>query len=121
MHLLAFSLYTNYLIGINYKNILINYLVKTSLSQKIKLKIVGIRDRKFIKYEPEKHFIRAYALSKNNDNIWDLFPPVKGYHPFNTKRKRSYTVSQKRQHSDWAKLILQRDNKKSEQGPPPCG
>ena len=71
-----------------------------------------IRDRKFIKYEPEKHFIRAYALSKNNDNIWDLFPPVKGYRPFNTKTKRSYTIRQKRQHSDWAKLILQRDNKK---------
>jgi len=71
-----------------------------------------IRDRKFIKYEPEKHFIRAYAMSKDNSNIWDLFPPIKGYRPFNAKTKHSYTISQQRQHTDWAKLVVQRDNRK---------
>ena len=71
-----------------------------------------IKDRKFIKYEPEKHFIRAYALSRNNNNIWDLFPPIKGYRPFNAKTKRSYAISQKRQHADWAKLVVQRDNRR---------
>ncbi len=37
-----------------------------------------------------------YALSKNNDNIWDLFPPVKGYASLNTKTKRSYTTTPKK-------------------------
>jgi len=76
-----------------------------------------VRDRNFIQYEPEKHFIRAYAVSASNACAWDLFPPVKGYRPFNAKAKRSYNVSPKRQHSDWSKLVIERDRFKCRQ----CG
>ncbi len=67
-----------------------------------------IRDRNFIPYIPEKHFVRAYAISASVACSWDLFPPVKGYRPYNTKAKRSYNVSPERQHSDWSKLIIER-------------
>lgn len=71
-----------------------------------------MRDRVFIPYEPEKHFVRAYAVSASCESSWDLFSPVKGYHPYNSKSKNSYTVSLKRQHDDWSKLVIQRDDKK---------
>lgn len=38
-----------------------------------------IRDRNFLEYDHEKHFIRAYAVSNSKALSWDLFPPVKGY------------------------------------------
>lgn len=70
-----------------------------------------IRDRRFVQYEPKKHFVRAYAMSASIACTWDLFPPVKGFRPFNAKVKRSYNVSPKRQHSDWSKMVIQRDDR----------
>ena len=76
-----------------------------------------IRDRKFIEYIPEKHFARAFSLSSSPSTVWDLFPPPKGYRPYNTNSKKTYTVSLKRQQSDWSKLVLERDNHKCQK----CG
>jgi len=76
-----------------------------------------MRDRRYIQYKPKEHFVRAYAVSASNACTWDLFPPVKGYRPFNAKAKQSYNVSPKRQHSDWSKCVLQRDEHKCQE----CG
>jgi len=71
-----------------------------------------IRDRSFIQYDARNHFARAYAVSASDACTWDLFPPVKGYRPYNAKATRSYNVSPRRQHSDWSKLVIQRDGYK---------
>lgn len=71
-----------------------------------------IKDRQFIPYEPQKHLVRAYAVCASDANTWDLFKPTNGYHPYNARNKKSYTVSPKRQHSDWSKIVIQRDGKK---------
>ena len=76
-----------------------------------------IRDRKFIAYLPEQHFARAFSLSSNTSTTWDLFPPPKDYRPYNANSKKTYTVSSKRQHSDWSMLVLERDSYKCQK----CG
>ncbi|MCF6256282.1 MAG: HNH endonuclease [Gammaproteobacteria bacterium] len=76
-----------------------------------------ISDRKFIQYKPEEHFVRAYAVSASNACSWDMFSPVKGYRPYNAGTKRSYNVSPKRQHTDWARMVVERDGYKCQK----CG
>jgi hypothetical protein len=71
-----------------------------------------IRDRTFIPYDQEKHFKKAYIAGCIS---YDLFPPVKGYRIFNSKAKRSYNVSPKRQHADWADLIKERDGRQCQE------
>jgi hypothetical protein len=63
-----------------------------------------IRDRKFIPFDWNKHWVRAYSLVKCKAS-WDLFPPVSGYRAF-SKAKGSYNVSSQRQHGDWSKKVL---------------
>lgn len=70
-----------------------------------------IRDRNFIPYDSKKHLIRAFAISGSRAISWDLFPPVKGYRPFNSKAKRNYSINLIRQQSDWSELVLIRDNR----------
>jgi hypothetical protein len=64
-----------------------------------------MRDRNFISFDWDKHWVRAYSLVKYSAPSWDLFPPVAGYRPF-SKAKGSYNVSPQRQHSDWSKNVL---------------
>lgn len=70
-----------------------------------------IRDRKFIPYIPSQHFVRAFSLSASSATCWDLFPPPAGYRPYNSNSAKTYTVSLERQHSDWSKLVLERDGR----------
>ena len=64
-----------------------------------------IRDRKFIPFDWDKHWVRAYSVVKASASSWDLFPPIAGYRPY-SKAKGSYNVSPQRQHSDWSKKVL---------------
>lgn len=68
-----------------------------------------VRDKRFIAYRPDVHFIRAYAISAGASTSWDLFPPPKGYRPFNANSEKTYTVSLQRQHADWSALVIERD------------
>lgn len=76
-----------------------------------------VKDRQFIPYRPDVHFIRAYALSASASTAWDLFPPPKGYRPFNANSGKTYTVSLQRQHADWSNLVIARDQNRCQQ----CG
>ena len=67
-----------------------------------------IRDRKFVPYIQDKHWLRAFALSSESWASFDLFPPIKGYRAVSS-RKKTYYVSIKRQQRDWAKSVLKRD------------
>ena len=75
------------------------------------------RDRKFIPYRPDVHFIRAFALSARASTTWDLFPPTNGYRPFSANSEKTYTVSLQRQHADWSKLVIARDQNRCQR----CG
>jgi len=75
-----------------------------------------MRDRHFVPFSWERHWIRAFAVSTDTWASWDLFPPVKGYRPIKSKKK-SYYVSLARQHHDWAASVISRDGGKCQQ----CG
>src|ERR1039458_1701780 len=64
-----------------------------------------IRDRKFIPFDWDKHWVRAYSVVKASASSWDLFPPIAGYRPY-SNAKGSYNVSPQRQHSDWSRKVL---------------
>lgn len=68
-----------------------------------------IRDRQFFSFNREHYLVRAFAVAASHSTTWDLFPPLRGYRPYNSKAKSSYLVSQQRQHADWARLVVERD------------
>lgn len=67
------------------------------------------RDRNFITYNDEKHFIRAFSLIAQSGITFDLFSPVQGYRKYNDRPHSPY-VSPKRQHKDWSDKVMQRDD-----------
>ena len=75
-----------------------------------------MRDRKFVPFTWERHWKRVYAVVRATGNLWDLFPPVKGYRPYSSGR-RTYYVSHQKQHRDWSQLVKERDNKQCQR----CG
>jgi hypothetical protein len=70
-----------------------------------------VRDRKFIPYDSKKHLARAFAVSGSKAISWDLFPPVQGYRPFNSRSKKNYSINLTRQQADWSNLVLSKDNR----------
>ena len=64
-----------------------------------------VRDRRFLPFQWEKHWKRAYSVVKMCAISWDLFPPISGYRPF-SNAKGTYNVSPQRQHRDWSNLVI---------------
>lgn len=67
-----------------------------------------IRDRKFIPFDWERHWLRTFVLARCAWSCFDLFPPVAGYCAYKG-RKKAYHVSPKSQHRDWANAVVARD------------
>lgn len=70
-----------------------------------------MRDRKFVPFDRERLFARAFAVATVDLVSWDLFPPVRGYRPFSSSSPRSQLFSAQRQHSDWSLHVIERDNR----------
>lgn len=69
-----------------------------------------MRDRKFVAFDWDRHWMRAFAIAAaGSSGSFDLFPPVLGYRTYG-KSKTSYLVSLERQQSDWSKKVFFRDN-----------
>ena len=67
-----------------------------------------MRDRKFVPFHWERHWVRAFSLAGDSWASWDLFPPVKGYRPAPSDN-RTYYISLARQHRDWSRTVIERD------------
>lgn len=67
-----------------------------------------IRDRKFIPFIWEKHWLRAFSIIWSPWAKFDLFPPVSGYKAW-TKTRRSYHVNLRPQIASWSKAVRERD------------
>ena len=70
-----------------------------------------IRDRQFVDFDRERMFARAFAAAATDLGSWDLFPPVGGYRPYNTKSNTSFLVSGHRLHADWSSAVFKRDSR----------
>ncbi len=68
-----------------------------------------MRDRNFVKFDWDEHWIRAFAICTNNGTSFDLFPPVAGYRDKKKSSKRTYFVDMQRQQGDWSQLVMSRD------------
>lgn len=71
-----------------------------------------MRDRRFVSFDWDKHWVRAFALLDDSWAMFDLFPPVQGYRPAPSppSGNKTYYISLTRQQRDWSNLVIQRDH-----------